>query len=40
MEKLIGDLPDSASASAPVIGFVVALFFVQLLHFTMERVII
>ena len=41
MEKLIGDLPDSsAAASAPVIGFVVALFFVQLLHFTMEWVII
>ncbi|MCV6576885.1 MAG: hypothetical protein OIF58_14235 [Cohaesibacter sp.] len=32
--KLIGDLPDSsAAASAPAIGFVVALFFVELLQF-------
>ena len=41
IEKLIGDLPDSsAAASAPAMGFVVALFFVELLHFTMEWVII
>ena len=39
IEKLIGDLPDSsAAASAPAMGFVVALFFVELLHFTMEWV--
>ena len=37
IEKLIGDLPDSsAAASAPAMGYVVALFFVQLLHFIME----
>ena len=34
IDKLIGDLPDSsAAASAPVMGFVVALFFVELLQF-------
>jgi len=34
IDKLIGDLPDSsAAASAPAIGFVVALFFVELLQF-------
>ena len=37
IDKLIGDLPDSnASASAPGIGFVVALLFVELLHFVLE----
>ena len=41
INKLIGDLPDSsAAASAPAMGFVVALFFVELLHFTMDWVII
>ena len=41
IEKLIKDLPDSsAAASAPAMGFVVALLFVELLHFTMEWVII
>ena len=34
INNLIGDLPDSsAAASAPAIGFVVALFFVELLQF-------
>ena len=34
IDKLIGDLPDSsAAASAPAMGFVVALFFVELLTF-------
>ena len=34
IDKLIGDLPDSsAAASAPAMGFVVALFFVELLQF-------
>ena len=37
INKLIGDLPDSsAAASAPAMGFVVALFFVELLHFILE----
>ena len=41
INKLIGDLPDSSAAeSAPAMGFVVALFFVELLHSTMDWVII
>ena len=41
INNLIGDLPDSsAAASAPAIGFVVAIWFVELLHFILEWVTI